>query len=182
MFGFREYIKSSPEVDFESSRSPAKSESWKKNPVDNAEPWYPHDNIVGIRLRDEWMKSILTVVCRMPDSILWLLFQVCWQTRECRVSQFVPNISIFRQFVSKLEMILRLIQVVPVWIDDHPGKDLKLCKTAPLFCLRIHSISQRIFEHVLPCHKTMQPSLREAFPALVIFQLLQQKCVILTSL
>ena len=92
MFGFREYIKSSPEVDFESSRSPAKSESWKKKTVDNAEPWYPHDIIVGIRLCDECMKSILPVVC----SILWLLLQVCWQTIECLLSQFVPNISIFK--------------------------------------------------------------------------------------
>ena len=34
--------KTPPEVDFESSRSPAKS----VNPIDNADPSYPHDNVV----------------------------------------------------------------------------------------------------------------------------------------
>ena len=44
----------------------------------------------------------------------------------------------------------------------------------------VRNISQRTFEHVLPCRKTKQPSLREVFPTLVIFQLLQQKIVIRT--
>ena len=47
------------------------------NPVDNAEPCCPHDNIVGNRLCDECMKSILPNVCRKPESILRLLLQVC---------------------------------------------------------------------------------------------------------
>ena len=82
-----------------------------------------------------WMlKSIMPIVCRMPESILWLFLQVCWQTTECLVSQFVPITSVSRPFVSKLAIILRLIQVLPDWIDDHPSKDLKLWKTA-LFLL-----------------------------------------------
>ena len=64
------------------------------NPVDNAEPCYPHDHVVGIHLRDECMKSVLPIVCRKPESILWLLLQVCWQTIECLVSQFVPGTRI----------------------------------------------------------------------------------------
>ena len=50
------------------------------NPVDNAEPCYPHDNIVGIHLCCECTKPILPIVCHMPESILWLLLHICWQT------------------------------------------------------------------------------------------------------
>ena len=38
------------------------------DPIDNAEPCYPHDNNVGIHLCDECTKSILPIVCRMPRS------------------------------------------------------------------------------------------------------------------
>ena len=40
------------------------------NPIDNAEPCYPHDNIVGSRLCDECLKLILPNVSRKPESIL----------------------------------------------------------------------------------------------------------------
>ena len=66
-------------------------------------------------------------------------------------------------------IILPLIQVLPVSIDGHPGKDLEPCKAAPLFCLPARSIAQRIFEHVLPRRRTPPPSLREVVPTLVIF-------------
>ena len=33
-------------------------------------PRYPHDNIVGIHLCDECLKSTLPIVCHMPESIL----------------------------------------------------------------------------------------------------------------
>ena len=72
------------------------------NPVDNAEPCCPHDNIVGSHLCDECMKSILPNVCRKTDSILWLLLQVCWQTIKSLVFQFLPSTSMSRQFVSIL--------------------------------------------------------------------------------
>ena len=58
----------SPEVDFESSRSPAKSESWY-NPIANAEPCYPHDNIAGIHLYDECVISNELNVCHKLVSI-----------------------------------------------------------------------------------------------------------------
>ena len=57
-----------------------------------------------------------------------------------------------------------------------------VCTAALSVCVPIRSISQRIFEHVLPCRKTTQPSLREVFPTLVVFQLLQQTYVIQTFL
>ena len=81
----------------------------------------------------------------------------------CFRRQFVPRTSISRQFVSKHLTILRLIQVLPVWIDDHPGKGLKLCTMAPLSCYPIRSIAQRIFEHVPPCRRTTLLFVREVF-------------------
>ena len=51
-----------------------------------------------------------------------------------------------------------------------------------VFLSPFRSIAQRIFDNVLPYHKTMPPLLREAFPILVTFQLLLQKYVIQTSL
>ena len=44
------------------------SQSLGINPIDNAEPCCPHDNIVGSHLCDECKKSILLVVCHMPES------------------------------------------------------------------------------------------------------------------
>ena len=41
-------------------------------------------------------------------------------------------------------------------------------------------LSTHFFEHVLPCRRTTPSSLREEFPTLVIFQLLQRKFVIRT--
>ena len=79
----RKTHKTPHEVDFESSRSPAKSESWK-NPIYSAVPCFPHDNIVGNRLCNECMKSILIVVCHMPESILWLILQACLRTTRCQ--------------------------------------------------------------------------------------------------
>ena len=83
---------------------------------------FPYDNIVGNRLCDFCKKSILLVVCDMPESIVWLILQACWPTIECQVVQFVPNTSIIVRFVSKLLTILQLIRVLPAWIDGHPSK------------------------------------------------------------
>ena len=125
------------------------------NPIGNAVPCFPHDNIDGNRLCDECKKSSLLVVCHMPESILWLLLQVwCLTIKKCQVVQFVPNTSMTRQFVSKLLIILQQSQVPPDWIDGHQKKDAKLCKVAPLSCLPIHSIAQRIFEHELSFRRT----------------------------
>ena len=65
-----------PEVDLESSRSPAKSESWKKT-IDSAEPCFPYDNIAGDHLCDECRPSNELSVCHRLQSISRLLLQVC---------------------------------------------------------------------------------------------------------
>ena len=97
-------------------------------------PRFPHDNVVWIHT---W-------------STLWLVSQA-WDVRSsnsCLVS------SSSRQFVCKPLTILQQIRVLPAWIDDHPRKDLKLWRIAPLSCLPIRNIAQRIFEHVLPYPET----------------------------
>ena len=139
------------------------------NPIYSAVPSFPHDNLVGNRLCHECKKWILLVVYHISESTLWLIVQACWSIIECQVVQFVPSISISRQFESKLLTILQLIRVLPAWIDGHPSKDLKLCNVAPPSCLPVHSFAQRIFEHVLPCRKTTLQFSCEAFHNQVIF-------------
>ena len=89
----------------------------------------------------------------------------------------MPGTSISSQFVSTLLTILQLIRVLPAWIDGHPSKDFWLCKAAPLSCLPVYTIAQRIYEHVPACRRTTLLFLREASPTPVIFQLLVQKNV-----
>ena len=150
--------KTPPEVDIKSSKSPAKSESWNKT---SRRCWAVLPTWQHCRY-----SFILPIVCRKPESILWLLLQVCWQTMKCLVSQFVPRT---RQFVSILVRILQLIQVLPFRIDGHPSKVLKLCITAPLSCLPTHSTVQRTFSYDLPYRRTTQPSSHEVLPNLVTF-------------
>ena len=87
-----------PEVDFESSRSPAKSESWKQSQSALFRQYYPHDNIVCIHTYDEFLKSIDSSVSHRPWSILWWIVRAYLLTIEYRVVQFVPSISILEQF------------------------------------------------------------------------------------
>ena len=79
MFGFRRHIRLSPTLI--SSRQ--QSLSLETDPIDNAEPCCPHDNIVGSHLCDECMKSTLPNVCRKPESMLRLLLQVRCQKTSC---------------------------------------------------------------------------------------------------
>ena len=111
------------------------------NPIDNAEPCFPHDNIVGDHLCVECRKSKEPSVCHKLRSILWPHKQVCSLTKKCQVYLFVPNTSISRQFASILLIILQLIQAPAPWLDDHPSKDLKLCTSALAFCVPIHNVS-----------------------------------------
>ena len=69
--------KTLPDVDFESSRSPAKPESWNNPSLQcwAVLPTWPHcrESLVW------WcMKSILPNVCRNPESILWQIVPICW--------------------------------------------------------------------------------------------------------
>ena len=66
------------------------------------------------------------------------------------------------------------------WCSSKQGLEtLKNCLV--FFFSPIRMISQRMFEHELPCYRTTQLVLHEVFPTLVIFQLPQKKYVIRTS-
>ena len=53
------------------------------------------------------------------------------------------------------------------WSSKQRLETLNSCSV--FFCLLIHSIARRIFEHVLPCRGTTPLFLRETFPTLAIF-------------
>ena len=57
---------------------------------------------------------------------------ICEQTLT--MSPTVSNSSFSNWWSSSHDVeVYRLIQVPPIWIGDHPSKDLGLCITAPLF-------------------------------------------------
>ena len=152
-----------PEVDVLSPQGRQQNLTLGINSIDNAESCFTHDNNVGSHLRDECMKS--TELKRRSQALVlfWQIEHVCVMTMKCLVYQFVSSTNISRQFATILLTILQLIQAPPSWIDDHASKDLRLCITVLSFCSPVRNISQRIFEHVLPCRRTTQPSLREVF-------------------
>ena len=164
MFDFRRYIRCSPKLIFDPSKSPAKSD-----PIDNAEPCYPHDNTVGSQLCDECLKSNELSVCHKLLFIVWLFEQVWLLTKECRVYQFVPSTSNSRQCVSTILTILQLIQDHLSLNGDDPSKDLRLCVTVLPLCSPILSISQCISEHVLSRRKTTLFFFAWSFSTLEIF-------------
>ena len=49
------------------------------------------------------------------------------------------------------------------------NRDANLCKVAPLSCLSIYNIAQRIFETVPPCRRTRYRLCVRLFPTLAIF-------------
>ena len=75
MFNFRRYIGFSPKLIL----------SLERDPIDNAELYYPHDNIVGNHSSHECMKSHVLSVCHELLTILWLIVPVCLPIRECQV-------------------------------------------------------------------------------------------------
>ena len=158
MFGFRTYIR----LTQTSPQGRQQSLSLEMNPVDNAEQC-----CLANRLSQAWVHFVTDRASLLTDHRMSGL--------PIRAKYKHVN-TIFEQ--SFWQLVLQSIQDLPNWIDDHPSK---LYFTAPLSCLPVHSIAQRIFEHVPPCRRTTRPSLREVSPTLVIFQLLQQKYVIQTS-
>ena len=63
---------------------------------------FPHNNIVGIHLYDECARSKAPSVCHKIWSISLPHWQAYSQTIKYQVSQYVPNVEISEQFVSKL--------------------------------------------------------------------------------
>ena len=142
------------------------------NPICTVVLYYPRDSIVDSYLCDECKKSNEPSVCHKLLSILWLFWQVCLRTKECQVYQFVLNTSFKRiwetysgQFSNRFQLLLLEVVIIQ-------ARSWNFVQLLRLFCLPVHNISRRTFEHVLPCRKTMRPSLREVSPTLLAFQLL----------
>ena len=148
------------EVDFESSRSPPKSESWN-SPNLHCCAVFTQDDIVGNRLCDECTRSNVPSVCHMLLSISLPHAQSYSQTIKCQVSQNVPNTE---QFVSTLSAILLLIHFPLLWIDGHPCMALRLCFIVESFYSQVRNILPHISLHDLPCRKTMKKVSASGFP------------------
>ena len=147
----RRYIRFLPKSIFLSPQSRQQNLGLGTNPIDTAEPCFPHDNIVGSHYCDECMKSNKLNVGHKLLSIWWLIEQVCSLNMECRVYQFAPSTSMSRKFLSTLLTTLQLIQVPLSWNGDHPSKDLRLCVTALSF-----SSSQYLSTHFCVCPSKSQ--------------------------
>ena len=144
-----------PDVVFESSRSPAKSESWN-SPSRHCLAVLPTWHIVCIHMYDECGMLIDSGVCHRPWSILQLIVQVCLLTIEYQVVQFVPSISISEQFGSILVTILQQISFLLLWSGGHRCMKLILCRVVEPSCCPTHYIARHISLHDQPCHKTMK--------------------------
>ena len=97
-----------PEVHFVFAKSPQKY-SLETILVSIVVLCFPENNIAGIHLYDECKRSKTPNVCHRLSSISLPSEQVCSQTIESQVNQYVPNIDISEQFVSKLLTILQMI-------------------------------------------------------------------------
>ena len=94
-----------PDVDFESSRSPAKSESWNNLHLQCCAVFPTQEYNACIHMCDECKRSNAPNVCHMLLFISLPHEQVCSQTSKHQVYQYVSNIDISEQFVSKLWII-----------------------------------------------------------------------------
>ena len=103
---------------------------------------------------DEGERSNVPNVCQKLLSISLPHEQVCSQTIENEVSQYVTNIFISEQFVSKLWTILLLTQFLLLWIDDHLCMALRLCIIVESLYLQVRNIFPHISSRDLPCHRT----------------------------
>ena len=122
-------------------------------PIDSAVPHYTHGNIVGKHMCDDCKRSNVLRVCHMLGSILWLLVQVCFQTKECQAYQTVPCRSIPRQFMIILWTILRSCPVssfLKWWSSKHGVETFTIAE--PLY-LPVRNIFPRTSSHDLPCHE-----------------------------
>ena len=81
------------------------------NPIDNTEPYYPHDNTVEIHLCDE---------CGLADRLSQALVHFVTALASLLTDQRMSGLPTrarykhFKTFVNKLVIILRLFQVLPV--------------------------------------------------------------------
>ena len=167
MFGFPKYIRFHPRV-IVNLPNLQQSLSLGKNPFDNAEPCYPQNNIAGSHLCDECGRSSVPIVGHMLMSIWWLLEQVCSLTKECQVPirvryKHLKNIDEHTSDSSPTDSRSFFLN----WWSSMQG--LETLHSCSVF---LFASSQYVSTHF------SQPFLREAFPILEKFQLVDQKLVI----
>ena len=112
-----------PEVDFESSRSPAKSESWNSPNLHSLAVFPTWQYCVCIHMCDECMISIDSDVCHRLWSIFEMIVKAYLLSLEYQVVQFVPSISISEQFESIHVAILQQISFLLLWSRGHRCKE-----------------------------------------------------------
>ena len=123
MYDFQKTHYVPPGVDFESSRPPAKSESWN-SPNLHCLAVLPtwqcclHSH-VSLNVR---YQSIQAFVNNFGPFCDWSC-KFCALIIEYQVVQFVPSVSISEQFESTLVTILQQISLLFLWIVGHRCKD-----------------------------------------------------------
>ena len=103
------------------------------------------------RLLQEWVHFVTALASLLTGT-------------ECLVFQFMPSASISIQFVSKLVIILQLIQVLLVWMMIIQARTwdsvLLLCLLVRQFAISFNAF----LIHIIPCRRTTQPLCVRFFP------------------
>ena len=123
-----------PEVDFESSRSPTKSESWNS------------PNLHCLAVFPKWQYCLYSLVWwiyeinrfkRLSDALVHFVMDRASLLTDHRTSrlQFVPGISILEQFESIHVTILKQISFLLLWCGGRQCMELILCRVVESSCL-----------------------------------------------
>ena len=159
--------KTPPEFDFESSRSPAKSASWNR-PSLQCCAVSPLVVCVAISWNQSCQSSV-TCLAPFCDWSCKLVHgpQDVRSSNSCQRQAFQDKLwANFWQFSNCFELFFLELMIIQAMIWN-------FVKLLHFSYFPIHSIAQRVFEHVPPCHRTTQQFAREGFPTLVTCQLLK---------
>ena len=149
--------KTQPDVDFESSRSPAKSESWSNS---NRQCW------AGLPTWQHWRNHSWNECRKLIVPIVWSDARVHFLTD--RASLLTDHRMSGRPIRAKYKLFNKIWEQTSdnsplfsfffFWFGGRPNKDEKLWKVAASFCLPILN-----FEHVFPSRRTTLKFLREVW-------------------
>ena len=123
-----------PEVDFESSRSPAKSESWNSpnlHCLAVCPTWqyclYPH----------AWWMHEINRFKHLSQALVHFVIDLA-SFSLYQVVQYVPSMSILEQFESIHVTILQQISFLLLWSGGHRCRESTLCRVVESSCLPTH--------------------------------------------
>ena len=143
-----------PEVDFESSRSRAKSESCNSPSPALFSSNCPHDN--SCLYSHVWWMYEINRFRRLSQALVHFVIDrasLFTDHKIYQVFQFVLCISISEQFESIHVTILQQISFLLLWSGGHRCMEQILCRVVESSCLPTHNIAPHISSHDLPCHK-----------------------------